>query len=159
MSSYNTDGAIMSPMRIEPFIPHDGAMSLLDEIISQRPHGITAQVRISEDALFVEPEGVPSWVGIEYMGQAVAAYAGHKARTCGAAVKIGFLVSTRRYDAGCSHFPIGALLNVSVDAITDGDTGLQIFKCRISGGDINIHANLNVFMPENVEQFMQENSL
>jgi predicted hotdog family 3-hydroxylacyl-ACP dehydratase len=158
MSNYNADAAIM-PMKIDPFIPHDGAMSLLDDIISQRPNGITAQVRITEDALFAEPDGVPSWVGIEYMGQAIAAYAGLKARTSGGAVKIGFLVSTRRYEPKCSHFPIGALLDVSVDAITDGNTGLQIFACQISGKDINVQSNLNVFMPEDVDQFMQENML
>ncbi|CAA0091638.1 Uncharacterised protein [Zhongshania aliphaticivorans] len=156
MSDHNTDSAI-APIKIAPFIPHDGAMSLLDTIISQRPNGITAQVRINEDALFAETEGVPSWVGIEYMGQAIAAYAGLKARTSGGAVKIGFLVSTRRYEPMCSHFPLGSLLDVSVEAVTDGNTGLQIFQCQITGHNISVQSNLNVFMPDNVDQFMLEN--
>ncbi|GAA4089525.1 hypothetical protein [Zhongshania borealis] len=149
--------ALTAPLNIEQFIPHDGDMSLLDEIIAERDNGICAAVTIGEHSLFADQKGVPSWVGIEYMGQAIAAYAGLKARKKGEAVKIGFLVSCRRYIPNLSYFPLGARLEISADAVTDGDTGLQIFECQIKGPEFNFCANLNVFMPEDVEQFMQEN--
>lgn len=143
---------------IVSLIPHDGAMSLLDRVAEGHPTGITATVSIHENALFCEAKGVPSWVGLEYMGQAIAAHAGLRARASREAVKIGFLVSCRRYEPGVSHFPLGAELHVSAEAITEGDAGLQVFECRITGPDIDFSANLNVFMPDDVEQFLQESA-
>lgn len=139
-------------------IPHDGAMSLLDRVISSDATGITTAVSITKDSLFCEANGVPSWVGLEYMGQAIAAHAGLLARASGEAVKIGFLVSCRRYEPGISHFPVGAELVVSACSLTEGDTGLQVFECRITGPGIDFSANLNVFMPEDAEQFLQESA-
>ncbi|MDO8861129.1 hypothetical protein Q6D67_05380 [Haliea sp. E1-2-M8] len=142
---------------IRDLLPHDHPMILLDRVDSCREHGLTACVYIGADSLFVQPQGVPSWVGLEYMGQAIAAHAGVCARRDGHPVRIGFLVSTRRYDPACSYFPIGATLHIAVDAVTYNSTGLQVFECTISGPDVIVTANLNVFMPENVEKFMLEN--
>jgi predicted hotdog family 3-hydroxylacyl-ACP dehydratase len=132
-------------------VPHGVPMSLLDNIESYSDKKLVANVTIREDSMFCEPDGVPAWVGVEYMGQAVAAYAGVRARIANQPVKIGFLVSTRRYESLCSHFPIGTSLSVSVNQITDSTIGLQVFICRITGNNIKIQANLNVFLPENLE--------
>ena len=132
-------------------VPHGVPMSLLDNIESYSDKKLVANVTIREDSMFCEPDGVPAWVGVEYMGQAVAAYAGVRARIANQPVKIGFLVSTRRYESLCSHFPIGTSLSVSVNQIADSTIGLQVFICRITGNNIKIQANLNVFLPENLE--------
>ncbi len=136
-------------------VPHGMPMSLLDTIEDYTDNGLVAMVTIRQDSMFCEPDGVPAWVGVEYMGQAVAAYAGVSARIINQPVKIGFLVSTRRYESPCSHFPVGISLRVSVNKITDNVLGLQVFDCRITGKDIEIQANLNVFMPENIEEFFE----
>ena len=143
---------------IVSLIPHDGSMSLLDRVVDSNDNTLVAQVIIRPDSLFCDDDGVPSWVGLEYMGQAIAAYAGLYARASGEPVKIGFLVSCRRYEPGISHFPVGAELQVSVTTITDGNSGLQVFECRISGAGVDFSANLNVFMPNDVEQFLQESA-
>lgn len=134
-------------------VPHGAPMSLLDSIEKYSDKGLVANVTIREDSMFCESDGVPAWVGVEFMGQAVAAYAGVGARIADQPVKIGFLVSTRRYESACSHFPVGTSLTVSVHQITDSTIGLQVFTCRITGDNIEIQANLNVFLPENVEDF------
>ena len=136
-------------------IPHGQPMSLLDSIEDYSENGLVAVVTITEDSLFCESDGVPAWVGVEYMGQAVAAYAGVSARRSNQPVKIGFLVSTRRYESPCSYFPVGTALAVSVNQITENMTGLQVFDCKITGKDIEIQANLNVFMPENIQEFFE----
>lgn len=136
-------------------IPHGQPMSLLDSIEDYSENGLVAMVTITEDSLFCESDGVPAWVGVEYMGQAVAAYAGVSARRSNQPVKIGFLVSTRRYESPCSYFPVGTVLAVSVNQITENMTGLQVFDCKITGKDIGIQANLNVFMPENIQEFFE----
>ena len=136
-------------------IPHDKPMSLLDNILVHNEEMLTALVSITEQSQFFEPEsGVPSWVGIEYMGQAVAAYAGALARDKGEAVKIGFLVSCRRYEPSCSYFPPGIQLEVSAKPITENTTGLQVFDCTINGDNIHAQANLNVFLPKDVDAFL-----
>ncbi|MDH5552320.1 MAG: hypothetical protein OEX82_03230 [Nitrosomonas sp.] len=139
-------------------IPHGHPMSLLDSIEDYSDNGLVAMVTITEDSLFYESKGVPAWVGVEYMGQAVAAYAGVRARKTKQPVKIGFLVSTRRYESPCSYFSVGTILSVSVSQITDNITGLQVFDCKIMGEDIAIQANLNVFMPENIQVFFEESN-
>lgn len=141
--------------RILDLVPHDEPMSLLDEVLESWPGGLLAGVTITEQSLFAEARGVPAWVGIEYMGQAIAAWAGLEARKSNRPVKIGFLVSTRRYDSPASYFPLGACLQVSVEQITESVSGLQVFDCKIRWDDCEISANLNVFMPENVEEFLQ----
>lgn len=142
---------------IHELIPHDVPMVLLDRVVAADDQGLTATVAIRPESLFAEAAGVPAWVGIEYMGQAIAAWAGVRARQRGEQVRIGFLVSTRRYEPGCSHFPAGLELTVHVAPVTDNDVGLQVFQCTLSGPGIKILANLNVYMPENVEAFLQEN--
>jgi len=154
MNSISTAKAL----NIRDLIPHDHPMVLLDRIESCRVRGLTASVVIREDSLFAESAGVPSWVGLEYLGQAIAAYAGVCARRDDQPVRIGFLVSTRRYEPGCSHFPLGAKLMVAVDAVTDNDTGLQVFAGSISAPGLAVSANLNVYMPDDIEKFMEEST-
>jgi 3-oxoacyl-[acyl-carrier-protein] synthase-1 len=142
----------------EELLPHDHPMILIDKIECLRERGLTASVTVRPDALFVEPQGIPAWVGIEYMGQAIAAHAGWCARREGRPVRIGLLVGTRRYASDCGHFPLGAKLEISVDAITSNATGLQVFECRITGTGVSASANLNVFMPGNVDEFLRNES-
>ncbi len=139
-------------------VPHDKPMSFLDRILSHSSTGLEAEVSITHDALFSEPAGIPSWVGIEYMGQAIAAFSGVCARERNEPIKIGFLVGTRRYQSNCSYFPYGVTLKVSVEEVTDSIIGLRVFECHITGDRVNAKANLNVFMPDNVEEFMQGDS-
>jgi predicted hotdog family 3-hydroxylacyl-ACP dehydratase len=142
----------------EELLPHDHPMILIDAIESVRERGLTASVTVRPDALFAEPQGIPAWVGIEYMGQAIAAHAGWCARRAGRPVRIGFLVGTRRYEADCSHFPPGAQLAITVDAVTSNASGLQVFECRITGAGVAASANLNVFIPNDVDEFLRNES-
>jgi len=139
--------------RIIDLVPHGDAMSLLDSVESHSSSGLVAAVTITKDSLFCEATGVPAWIGVEYMGQAIAAWAGIEARSEKRPVKIGFLVSTRRYESPISYFPIGDKLLVSVEQITENITGLRVFACKINLRDMEIAANLNVYMPDNVEDF------
>ena len=50
---------------------------------------------VPEAGLFVEDGQVPAWVGIEYMAQAIAAWAGCRARAAGKPPQLGFLLGSR----------------------------------------------------------------
>lgn len=98
-------------------LPHAYPMILLDEVVRTGPSSVSSKVRIGEDSLFYEaPLGVPSYIGIEYIAQTVAAYAGMVALAKGEPVRVGFLLGTRHYKCSVPHFPLGAILTVTVAA-------------------------------------------
>ena len=141
----------------ESVVPHTGTMVLLDQIDHWDDLELQASVTIRADAPFVESDqGMPAWVGIELMAQTIAAFGGCRARRIGQPVKIGFLVGSRCYTASHAYFPLGAQLQVKVKEIVSGDQGLSVFECTLQGPDeLGASANINVFQPEDPEQFLQ----
>lgn len=140
----------------ESVVPHTGTMVLLDQIEYWDDVELQASVTIRADAPFVDANGMPAWVGIELMAQTIAAFGGCRARRAGQPVKIGFLVGSRRYSVSHAYFPTGAQLQVNVKEIVTGDQGLSVFECTLQGpGEISASANINVFQPEDPEQFLQ----
>lgn len=151
---------------IAELVPHSGTMSLLDEVLAYDDDSLTARVSLSSHSLFAEPEGVPAWIGVEYMAQAVAAYAGIIAKAKGEAITIGFLVGTRKYQCDRAYFPLGCDLIIHVDKELQGENGLGVFNCRINidnsatnraeRTEPSASASLNVFQPHNVDDFLQQ---
>ena len=141
--------------RILDVVPHQTPMSLLDTLESYSDNTLVSSVTIKEDSLFYEELGVPTWVGLEYMGQSIAAFGGVEARNEGRPVKIGFLVSSRRYESPQSHFKLGSKLIVFVEKVINNPYGLSVFNCSITWSDFVIQANLNVFLPDKVEEFLE----
>lgn len=68
---------------VAQLVPHSGKMSLLDNIVEYGDDWLSAEVCITADSMFADEKGVPGWVGLEYMAQAVAAYAGLQERLNG----------------------------------------------------------------------------
>jgi predicted hotdog family 3-hydroxylacyl-ACP dehydratase len=104
------------PWTLEDLVPHAPPMILIDHIHACESEGLEATVRISEDSPFFEPRrGVPSYVGIEYVAQTVAALAGLRARRSGQDISLGFLLGTRRFDASLPYFILGSELTIQVE--------------------------------------------
>jgi predicted hotdog family 3-hydroxylacyl-ACP dehydratase len=129
-------------------VPHAGRMRLLDRLVAFDGESLTAELVIRADSLFAHPQGVGAWVGIEYMAQAVAAFAGNEALLCGAKVKVGFLLGTRHYACNVPYFPVGAALRVSVRRESLGDNGFGSFTCTIAGEGIAAGATVTVIQPD-----------
>ncbi|MDG2525334.1 hotdog family protein [Stenotrophomonas sp. HITSZ_GD] len=141
---------------IEQVIPHRGMMRLIDRLLACDEDSVSAEVRVPADALFGDALGVPAWVGVEYMAQTVAAWAGHRARGRGEAPSIGFLLGTRRYQAATPRFDAGAVLRVEARCELLGDNGLGMFACRILQGDaVLATANVSVFEPPNAAAYLE----
>ena len=117
--------------RIESYIPHRGAMRLLDRILQIDDEQVVAEVDVPFDGLFVRDGQVPPWIGIEYMAQAVSAWAGNRKRALGGGPQAGLLLGTRLYEAKCEGFPCGALLRVEARCEFSASNGLGQFDCRI----------------------------
>ena len=141
------DGA-WPPHVMDAWVPHRGAMSLLDTVAHCDDLGIEARVRVPPDSLFTGADGVPAWVGIEYMAQAVAAWSGARARAAGGSPRIGFLLGTRRYEARVPEFAAGARLLVQAHCELIGENGLGMFDCRIThdGRELAV-GRLSVYEP------------
>jgi predicted hotdog family 3-hydroxylacyl-ACP dehydratase len=154
-----TQSSAVETLDIRRFLPHSGVMVLLDRLLEVGPEDLWAEVNIRPDSMFCDAHGVPGWVGVEYMAQAIAAYAGYAAQLCGDAVKIGFLLGTRRYEANCSSFAIGSRLKVHIHRILQADNGIGSFECHIHSAARQLaSATVTVFQPADAAVFLEGSS-
>lgn len=149
----------MSPvdvsLQVADLVPHRGTMSWLDRVVSVDAERVVAEADVAEDSLFLRDGQLAAWIGIEYMAQAIAAWAGHRARREGRRVTLGFLVGTRRYDVHRQSFKAGERLRIEAGCELMADNGLGMFACRILvGGELAASANLSVFEPPEGGAFM-----
>ncbi|WP_297811428.1 hotdog family protein [uncultured Methylophaga sp.] len=144
---------------VADLVPHSGTMSLLSRITAYGEDWLEAEVDIHESSLFAEADGVPAWVGLEYLAQTIAAYAGLQERKKHATPKIGFLLGTRRYEVSQPFFASGLTLIIRVRREMVADNGLHVFQGCLTGHQVEATANLNVFQPEDATAFMKEAKL
>jgi predicted hotdog family 3-hydroxylacyl-ACP dehydratase len=144
---------------IRSLLPHAGPMVLLDRVISVDEDSLRAEVCIRSDSLFCNGAGVGAWVGIEYMAQAIGAWAGYTAQSRGEPVKLGFLLGTRRYECRRPIFLLGSVLRVHVQRLFQNENGLGSFECSIDNEEGRVAtATVTVFQPTNVHDFLQGGS-
>jgi len=126
--------------KIEDYIPQRNNMLLVDGLLEIGQSNILATVSNVSKSSFALPCGrVPTWVGIEYMGQAVAAYAGNTQIQKNLPVSLGFLSGIRQYKASRHFFFAGESLVISCIKIFGEDEGVGAFDCKIlSKGQNNI---------------------
>ncbi|MEN8820285.1 MAG: hotdog family protein [Abyssibacter sp.] len=147
------------PCAAEAYLPHDAPMALVDQIVDVEPGRLMARVDIHPDCQFADADGVPVWVGIEYMAQTIAAYGGVLATTQGQPVKIGFLVSARRVQCAVDAFGFGDVLDVEAREINMPDDGLATFDCQVlRDGQSLMSARINVYQPADPLRYLQENA-
>jgi predicted hotdog family 3-hydroxylacyl-ACP dehydratase len=140
---------------IRSLLPHAGPMVLLDRVISVDEDSLLAEVCIRSDSLFCNGGGVGAWVGIEYMAQAIGAWAGYTAQLRGEPVKLGFLLGTRRYECRRPIFLLGSVLRVHVQRLLQSENGLGSFECTIDNEKGRVAtANVTVFQPHDVNDFI-----
>jgi len=139
---------------VRELLPHDPPMVLLNRVLSYTESSLVAEVDIGEDSILCEADGVPGWVGIEYMAQAVAAHAGYQGRLAGQAPRIGYLLGTRSYESSLSVFPPGKTLTVHIESLFV-EMGLGAFACRIELDGPVASATINVYQPtdDSMEHF------
>ena len=133
-------------------------MVLLDRVIAVDEESLCAEVRI-RPGLFCAASGVGAWVGLEYMAQTIAAFAGYTAYLRGEPVKAGFLLGARRYECTRPMFSLDSLLRVHVRRVLQSENGLGSFDCSIENGEEQVAtATLTVFQPADAADFIKGNS-
>jgi|TARA_R110002060_G_scaffold77748_1_gene89605 predicted hotdog family 3-hydroxylacyl-ACP dehydratase len=145
---------------IEQLLPHQSPMILIDSLEHYDFDSCRCNVEITEHSPFysIVKKGVPSYIGSEYMAQAIAAFAGAHALDVNDEVKIGFLLGSRKYKTMCSHFALDEILTITIKELYREDSGLRVFECEIINAENSIlaQANINVFQPKDPAVFIQE---
>ena len=131
---------------IRDLLPHSGPMVLLDHVVAVDDESLCAEVRLREDSLFCVDGAIGAWVGLEYMAQAIGAFAGFQARLRGEPVRIGYLLGTRHYECKQPCFALGSVLKIQVKRVWQSDNDLASFDCRIDDENGELaSANVTVF--------------
>jgi predicted hotdog family 3-hydroxylacyl-ACP dehydratase len=139
---------------IADVVPHSARMLLLDRVVQYDEESLTAELTIRPDSPFVRSGSVGTWVALEYMAQAIAAFAGCEARTRGEPPKVGFLIGSRHFTCTVPELPVGATMQVTVVRELQDDSGLGSFSGTLRGDGISADATLAVFQPHDVQQFL-----
>ena len=146
----------VSALSIEDVVPHRGAMLLLDRLVSADEDTVVVTGAVRQGQLFATDAGLPSYVGIEMMAQAIAAWAGCRAHRLGQPVKLGFLLGTRRFACARTHFPFDSRFEVTARREMMGDNGLGMFACALAlDGEGVAEAMLSVFEPPDFDAFLR----
>ncbi|HVC28822.1 MAG TPA: hypothetical protein VNF48_04660 [Gammaproteobacteria bacterium] len=113
-------------------IPHHGHAILIDEVLINSEHIIRVNALITrEHPFYISDYGVPSWVGIELMAQAIAAHAGLKGRRSHQPPRIGMLLGTRRYQSTTPYFHEGERLEILAEQEYGDAGGIAACACTI----------------------------
>jgi len=137
-------------------VPHAATMLLLKRMVAVDEDSLWAETEITPASLFHDGSGVGSWIGIEYMAQAIAAYAGYHAQRRGETPRIGFLLGTRRYTCRTAQFATGCTLIIKAQKLLHTDNGLGSFACTIQDKQTRetlAEATVTVFQPDNAHEF------
>ena len=135
-------------------IVHEAPMILLDELVDAGPNQVHCRVTIQESGLFFDAQTrvVPGYVGIEFMAQAVAVWAGYHAWKRGEKPPIGFLLGGRNYQCETSAFVEGMELDIHAEQLMKSEN-MASFRCSIQhNGVVQATCDLNVYEPPPEEQ-------
>lgn len=152
----------MNKYAIIDVLPHREPMILVDSLVSYDNDSCICQVKITKESPFYDESqsGVPSYIGIEYMAQAIAAYSGANALDNHDKVTIGFLLGSRKYKTFKSYFLLNTLLSIEIKQLYQEASGLSVFECEINDqtSETLANANINVYQPNDAEAFINENN-
>lgn len=142
---------------VEELLPHAPPMVLLDAVEEVEGLRCRCRVDVRSGAPFAGEDGVPAYVGIEYLAQAVGALSGWRARLSGKPPHLGFLLSVREYASEVATFPMGTTLLVEVTHVW-GEGEMMRFDGVLrdaTHGQILAQGGLSVFSPGNPDSYLK----
>jgi predicted hotdog family 3-hydroxylacyl-ACP dehydratase len=143
-------------LNIRDLVPHGGPMCLLDRLIEADQETAVCSLQIRPDSPFLEAQGIPAYVGLEYLAQAVAAHGGVFAARNGQPIRTGFLLGSPRLKTETAYFTPGQKLRVTVSRdFEDGE------MTRYSGeihdqadGHELLRATLSIYHPSDLDAYL-----
>ncbi|MCF7529234.1 thioester dehydrase [Neisseria lisongii] len=147
---------IISPERL---LPHSGKMMLLERVVSYDEHSLLAHAEITPDHILL-PDGaqaLPAYLAAEIMAQGIGAWAGAHALDKGEAVRLGFLLGSRKLIFRRPDIPVGTKLAVWVQQSWQDDSGMGVFDCELrcreplddlAADTVLVSGAMNVYAPK-----------
>lgn len=130
-------------------IPHREPMLLINQLVAVSAKRSEALVLIDQNTpFFIEDQGVPAWIGLEYLGQTSALIAGYQQREGFTQPHLGFLMGSRKYQTSVANFELGDSLRVVCEEAALVGESLATFNGTISSelsGRVLATAMLSVF--------------
>lgn len=139
------------------FLPHSGHMALLDRIADYGEDWLIAEADLRADCIFAAEGKLPAWAAVEVMAQGIAALGGLRCYLRGVEPPVGFLLGTRKFTACAEALPLPchAVITARESMLDSNGFGVYAVDMQV-GGEVWAQANINVFSPPDIEQFMQE---
>ena len=138
-------------------VPHRGAMCLLDSIDEYGADWLRASVVTRRSSLFAMEEGIPAWLGIEYMAQAAAAFGGIEQVQRGERPSIGLLIGSRYYRAVRTFIPFDTRLDVLATIAMRDAEDFAAYDCTLSaGGEALAKCTLKAYRPRDLAPLLAE---
>jgi predicted hotdog family 3-hydroxylacyl-ACP dehydratase len=144
---------------IANFVPHRAPMILIDRVLEHQENSLDTATKITSASAYFDDtiQGVPNYVGIEYMAQSIAALAGVEALLRNDRVRVGFLLGTRKLVMHLDNFTLGKTYRTRVSRLYQEDTGLAVFDCQIFDEQTLVaQANVNVFQPQDTLAYIND---
>lgn len=141
--------------RVQQLVPHRGTMCLLDDIEDYGPDWLRASLTLHAGSAFARPDGVPGWVGIEYMAQAASAFGGIEQVQAGGEPTIGLLIGTRYYRCMVETIPLGTRLVVVARLAMRDEQDFAAYDCTLDAGDTRIaDCTLKAYRPRDIRDWL-----
>ncbi|HEY6527498.1 MAG TPA: hypothetical protein VIZ65_02305 [Cellvibrionaceae bacterium] len=144
---------------ISHLLPHADPMVLIHGFVDQGESWLIAAVDLSRANVFSTPEGIPSYVALEYMAQTISAYAGSQNAARDLPPQIGFLLGTRQFESNLVYLPSEGVALLRVDAIFAEEAAVCLFECSMYSPDTPntqlAWATIKVFQPDNVHLVLE----
>jgi predicted hotdog family 3-hydroxylacyl-ACP dehydratase len=96
-------------------------------------------MRVLDSNQFAVPGcGVPAYIGIEFMAQSIAVYAGARARVHDLLPPLGFLLGTRHYQTSIQFFQFDVTYRLACKELIRDAEGMGAYDCRILHNDKSV---------------------
>jgi predicted hotdog family 3-hydroxylacyl-ACP dehydratase len=137
-------------------VPHRGTMLWLTRLVSGDENGVQAEATIPAGAWYAdEAGGMPAWLGIELMAQALAAHVGLRAWSKAKPARPGVLLGCRAYRSSAGRFAAGETLRVTALRSFADESGFAAYDCGIAGVNGELAAaTLKAYEPPDFAAFL-----
>ncbi|GIU11335.1 MULTISPECIES: thioester dehydrase [unclassified Shewanella] len=155
------DPTKLSECDVAEFIPHREPMILITKLLEHSHDSLLTQTDISASSPYFDSllNGVPNYVGIEYMAQSIAALAGVEAHLRDDIIRVGFLLGSRKLKMHISQFDAGQSYLTRVIRLYQEESGLAVFDCQILHNQVVVaEANVNVFQPQDTQAYIADST-
>lgn len=151
----------MKDYNISDLLPHRPPMQLITAVdsVDFDAQKLVARVDITPDDLMYDDTigGVPSWISLEYMAQAIGCFIGAAdlERDPNSVPAVGFVLGSRKLSVDIPTYQGGQSYFIHVVALFM-DKNIANFECQIYNSDNELVASgaINVFRPDDIKQFM-----